>query len=903
MTTFQKLKHEARRAEQRSNWARAIDLYRQALDADEDMADLSLFNRIGDLHLRLGQTEEAVACYESAVDRYADSGMLTSAIALCNKILRIAPSRVSVYRRLGSLHARTGLVVEGRANSLRYANHAVEEGRIDDAIAAIEEFTGPTGDEQARIELAELLAERGEEQAAAAQLQAVLRARQSRGIDTGDLRAWIEQLAPDADGVAPTGSPADGKDTDASPTGPLRLATLVAERLGSTGEAPVFQADRMESDEPSDVRVDEALVGVRRVLDAFRAQVRDSLETADPTVRYDLGVEFMTVGLLDEAIEEFQAAVADPSLVEASNARIGECLALRTSGAGFENVRRSSARAPVRPQRPASPSSGEPDEEPTGETMEGPPVESSTAGDVPPAGEVTFVVAPEGGAVRSGEGQSAAGAPDVGDEAGAPEEDELQGHFFRARLAQYRVRRAEERHTVDHAAHLDLGTAYVGMELHQEALRELRVALEGPRAVASRAARVLKRIALADGVPPELALEILARLAEQPSGATAETLGAQLAEAWGDDHPLAERLAEIRARLTEALDELPALEDMFPALDATATDDAEADGEVEPAPESGSPPNVAASPMAEADRLLATGARDRAAELLRATLEDLAAEKRTREGLSVLDRLLEIEPDDAALHGRRVEMAVMTNDRELIIRARTEFGDCLRRLGEAAKARAAYGHVLDVDPHNEAARAAIEAIDAEELERERLEAERREDHEAPSPEEEMAEVEALLDGLGAQDEADEVVVLAPDEDEEAAPHDSDPENVDGPGTADDPTARSRYELGLAFRQMGMWDEAARELRPALRGVADRLAVLEALAECLVRGDRPGEAVSLLRENLRSEEDAEQVGPLYYLGLALAAEGSEAEAREVLARVDAARPGYRDVQARLSELSL
>ena len=888
MTTFQKLKHEARRAEQRSNWARAIDLYRQALDADEDMADLSLFNRIGDLHLRLGQTEEAVACYERAVDRYADSGMLTSAIALCNKILRIAPSRVSVYRRLGSLHARTGLVVEGRANSLKYANHAVEDGRIDDAIAAIEEFTGPTGDEQARIELAELLAERGEQQAAVAQLQAVLRARQSRGIDTDDLRAWIEQLAPDADGAAQTESSAEGKETDASPTGPLRLATLVAERLGSTGEAPVFQADRTESEEPSDVRVDEALAGVRRVLDVFRDQVRDTLETADPTVRYDLGVEFMTVGLLDEAIEEFQAAVADPSLVEASNARIGECLALRTSGAGFENVRRSATRASVHPPRSTSPRPGEPGEEPAGETMEGPPVESPTD--------------EEGGAVRSAEGESAAG-PDVGEQPGEPEEDELQGHFFRARLAQYRVRRAEERHTVDHAAHLDLGTAYVGMELHQEALRELRVALEGPRAVASRAARALKRIALADGVPPELALEILARLAEQPSGATAETLGAQLAEAWGDDHPLAERLAEIRARLTEALDELPALEDMFPALDATATDDAEADGEVEPAPESGSPPNVAASPMAEADRLLATGARDRAAELLRATLEDLAAEKRTREGLSVLDRLLEIEPDDAALHGRRVEMAVMTNDRELIIRARTEFGDCLRRLGEAAKARAAYGHVLDVDPHNEAARAAIEAIDAEELERERLEAERREDHEAPSPEEEMAEVEALLDGLGAQDEADEVVVLAPDEDEEAAPHDSDPENVDGPGTADDPTARSRYELGLAFRQMGMWDEAARELRPALRGVADRLAVLEALAECLVRGDRSGEAVSLLRENLRSEEDAEQVGPLYYLGLALAAEGSEAEAREVLARVDAARPGYRDVQARLSELSL
>ena len=887
MTTFQKLKHEARRAEQRSNWARAIDLYKQALDADEDMADLSLFNRIGDLHLRLGQTEEAVGCYERAVDRYADSGMLTSAIALCNKILRIAPSRVSVYRRLGSLHARTGLVVEGRANSLKYARHAVEEGRIDDAVAAIEEFTGPTGDEQARIELAELLAERGERQPAVGQLQAVLRARRSRGIDTGDLRAWIDQLAPDADGVgAQPESPGDGNGTNgSSQTGPVRLSTLVAERLASTGDVSVFQADRAESDEPmSEKRGDEALVGVRRVLDAFRDQVREILEAADPTVRYDLGVEFMTVGLLDEAIEEFQAAVAEPTLVEASNARIGECLALRTSGAGFENVRRSAARASARPQR----------------SGRGPASESPTDDGAVSADGAASVVGPEGGA-RSADGESASGAEEAENEAGAPEEDELQGHFFRARLAQYRVRRAEERHTVDHAAHLDLGTAYVGMELHQEALRELRVALEGPRAVASRAARALKRVALVDDLPSELALEILEHLAEQPSGATAETLGAQLAAAWGEEHPLAERLTEIRGRLTEALDELPALEDMFPALDVAETDDAEADGEAEPAPESGSPPDVAASPMAEADRLFAAGERDRAAELLRETLEDLADEKRTREGLSVLERLLEIEPDDIALHERRVEMAVMTNDAELVVRARTELGDWLRRRGDAAKARAAYGRVLDVDPENETARAAIEAIDAEELELERAEAERRE--EAPSPEQEMAEVEALLDGLGVQDEAKDVVVLASGDDEDAEPLDSDPEKADEPGSADDPTARSRYELGLAFRQMGMWDEAVRELRPALRGVADRLAVLEALAECLVRGDRPEEAVSLLQENLRAEEDAEQVAPLYYLGLALAAVGNEAEARQVLSRVDTARPGYRDVQARLSELSL
>mgnify|MGYP000596995426 CR=1 FL=1 len=74
-------------------------------------------------------------------------------------------------------------------------------------------------------------------------------------------------------------------------------------------------------------------------------------------------------------------------------------------------------------------------------------------------------------------------------------------------------------------------------------------------------------------------------------------------------------------------------------------------------------------------------------------------------------------------------------------------------------------------------------------------------------------------------------------------------------------------------------------------------------ECLLKSGSPGEAVDLLRANLRTEGDAGQVGPLYVLGLALQAEGEVEAAREVLGRVEAARPGYRDTAERLSELSL
>lgn len=930
MTTFQKLKHEARRAEQRSDWARAIDLYQRALDTDEDMADLSLYNRIGDLHLRLGQNDAAVECYERAVERYADNGMHTSAIALCNKILRIAPGRLSIYRRLAGLHARTGLVVEGRSSLLNFVDGALEEGRTEEARQAVEAFAEQTGDEEVRLQLADRLLKREEPAGALEQLRAVYHLRNRRGADTSELRRRIEELAPEADGLDESESA--GVSEAGGGGAPVRLAGLVAGRLAADGGGAAFDPEATrpsgEIASPSDDRLD----GVRRELGRFRRNVQYVIENSDPTVRYDLGVEFMTVGLLDEAIEEFQAAVADPRLLEAANARIGECLALRSSGSSFEAIRAASRRTGHSPgartdERPAAAEEEMPGEGGEPATLEAPPSdpESSAA---PPESAAPPLEEPA--------------EPD-------DEEDELQGHFFRARLAQYRIRRAEERHMTDHAAHLDLGTAYVEMDLHQEALRELGVALSGPRPVSGRAARTLSKLALGPDVPPELALEIVERLSAAGAVSAAEALGTRLSGAWGSDHPMIDELVDLRSRLWGAADDLPALEDMFPALGEAvpareevsprAEEDEEAPAPTErPArPEPGDAEEgeiaaeahpvdaeVAEEPgdeaeairtgdgaqdadtatgedpveraLARADELLAAGDEDSAAERLHRTFLRLEEEHRTREALAVLDRLLDLQPDDATLHHHRTELAVMVNDRERLLGAHAGLAACLRRLGSAARARAAYGRMLDIDPSNETARRAIAEIDAAELEEERHrggdrpqaeKAARTAPEAGPLSEEEAAELDALIEGLEG-DEDLEVLPADPDEEGE------EPEDV---------TARSRYELGLAFRQMGMWEEAVRELRPALHGVTDRLGVLEALGESLLKSGRPEEAVDLLRSNLRADEDGGQVGPLYFLGLALQAEGEAEAAREVLGRVEAAQPGYRDTAERLSELSL
>lgn len=150
MSKLNQLKNKARREEQRENWSRAIELYTQALDASrqkgEAFADLSLYNRIGDIYLRIGQKNTAVRYYEQAIERYADQDLHTSAIALCNKVLRILPERSTVYLQLGRLNLATNLVAEARQHYHRYARAMRDRGGAAAAYDALEELIERTGD-------------------------------------------------------------------------------------------------------------------------------------------------------------------------------------------------------------------------------------------------------------------------------------------------------------------------------------------------------------------------------------------------------------------------------------------------------------------------------------------------------------------------------------------------------------------------------------------------------------------------------------------------------------------------------------------------------------------------------------------------------------------------------------
>src|SRR2546428_236681 len=87
---------------------------------------------------------------------------------------------------------------------------------------------------------------------------------------------------------------------------------------------------------------------------------------------------------------------------------------------------------------------------------------------------------------------------------------------------------------------------------------------------------------------------------------------------------------------------------------------------------------------------------------------------------------------------------------------------------------------------------------------------------------------------------------------------------------DEADFQSHYDLGIAFKEMGLLDEAIAELQKALRAPEGKLRVSEALGACFLEKGAYVVAESILRRalDLPSSGDQERLGILYWLGRAV-----------------------------------
>src|SRR5688572_2817675 len=112
----------------------AIRLFQEIVK--NDPRDLNSVNKIGDLHLKVGDKAAAVDAFAQVAERYASDGFNLRAIAMYKKCTRTDPARIDFVERLAALNAQQGLTNEAKANFIQVAEHHLRDGRTQKARAA-----------------------------------------------------------------------------------------------------------------------------------------------------------------------------------------------------------------------------------------------------------------------------------------------------------------------------------------------------------------------------------------------------------------------------------------------------------------------------------------------------------------------------------------------------------------------------------------------------------------------------------------------------------------------------------------------------------------------------------------------------------------------------------------------
>ncbi len=319
-------------------------------------------------------------------------------------------------------------------------------------------------------------------------------------------------------------------------------------------------------------------------------------------------------------------------------------------------------------------------------------------------------------------------------------------------------------------------------------------------------------------------------------------------------------------------------------------------------------------------------------DLLGRAWQELEGRGEWQKASMVVAQLLRVEPERTELLRARAELAERLGD-AAEPEAWQALAERLERSGEREGAADAYRRLLAADPMSAAGRAGLERVRREsEEEREDGSVQGRDTESRPS-----AEGDAMRYPSGANVDPydprprDASPAGGPSLGPPAGPPDdaagAGVATADGPvpyeGLADGsdsvdfdellaelktsladnetaPDTRSRTEMGAELKEMGLLDEAIRELQAAVREPHAPAEAFELLGESFIEKGQPRIAARLLEKAVeeRSFGDRESLGVLYQLGVALQQLGERTEALECYERIFSVDIDYRDIKERI-----
>jgi len=151
-----KILEAARKYAQKGAKDRALKEYEQLLRLDPKDAKLRL--EIGDAYRRWGQVEEAIAAYTKVADQYMKEGFDARAVAVFKQIQNLAPDRFDSFEPLAELYQRMGLTAEAISALQTAADGFHRQGKKREALGLLRKMAtlDPTNT-SSRLKVADLL--------------------------------------------------------------------------------------------------------------------------------------------------------------------------------------------------------------------------------------------------------------------------------------------------------------------------------------------------------------------------------------------------------------------------------------------------------------------------------------------------------------------------------------------------------------------------------------------------------------------------------------------------------------------------------------------------------------------------------------------------------------------------
>ena len=835
MSKLEQLKEKAKGLEAKDP-KKAVEIWLDVLNnQDETNPDLSIYNRIGDLYIKLKDPGQAADYYDQAVDKYAELGFHNNAIAMCNKVLRNAPARQTTYLKLAKLYAAKGFIAEAKQNFVEYAERMQKAGKIEHAFAALKEFTDISPES---ANLREMLSEH----------------LKMYGADPGK-RASSAGGRPSP--TPPRSAPPAGGGDDVSKSGKRKTSSLVFLDLDEPRVAKGVKAPPGAAAPPAPpphVAPPPPAPAAERLIEEVEPEPDESLEIE-------------TTSLVDEApgvrggntggmLEGLETTVADFGQVQASSPKTPSIREeLNPADLDLEPIAELEPTAPEvtadegielegadlvlegNVAEPAkAPPKGPPPKRPPPKAALKPPIFKKPAASAPEPPRVKPVVPKRPSAPTPAHGAKSPSVPGKHKTVVEVPPLELEPDF-------------------------ETGTTDAGHDIDDEPLA-IDEPPRHPSFIQTEDETSISTGGRRSGFI-DLGIDEISSGGDQAGSLVFSNI---------EETPAAPGIEELESRV------------------ADNPDDPEAH-------------------QALGEALIEQGDRERGIEELDIATAGYETAGNLSQARHLVGEVLRLDPNSVRHRQKAVEFAFKAGDKPKLIDAYLELADAFLRSDLPDKARAVYARVAEHDPKNERAKAALSML-------------------APAvatpapPGKAEGRVKAKDAKMKVRDEAtvngdyiDLGSMLTDDEDVDAPAKDTRMTVADEEPTGDeeqdfqDMLARfkqgidenideadfqSHYDLGVAFKEMGLLDEAIAELQKALRAPEGKLRTSEMLGICFFEKGAYGVAESILRRGLDVPASGDQER--------LEQQCRKADARDLYGRVFAVDIRFLDAERRVKALA-